>query len=131
MIVEALPIWQLTILRTTHLITDLLIALNSIVLLTKFAKLPEKIFGLYMMAFLLIIDLTFPLMTMLTAIFTVQDKVYLIFGVSIYRFSLYWSTAIAIFTYLILVKGKTVVKKAFTNRALMCCSVLSLLCPLM
>jgi len=109
--------------------TNILIIIFSAIVLLKFTKLREKTGGLYMILVLTIADLSFPVMNALTIEFVNSNDSALLFAaISSFqnRFSLYWSAAIAIYTYQILVSRdfdeKVFIKKSF----IITCAIVSI-----
>jgi len=124
--------WQHSTLLIIGWAINITVTISSFIFLGRFYRLREKTNTLLMIVVLVIANLLFPLTTMIIEPFTKTDyNVFLPFGVGFYRFSLCWSAALALFSYLILVKGRTLNVKYFMRRALITCLLFSLLCPLM
>ena len=108
--------------------TNLLIIFFASIVLLRFTKLRDKTAGLYMILILTISDLLFPLMNILTIQFVNSFQSAVIFGsISsfINRFSLYWSAAIAIYTYQILTSRNFDENKFIKKSLIVCCSVVA------
>ena len=91
--------------------------------------------ALYLTMILNLIDLIFPLINVLTIIFFDHDSTFtfIITGIIyfFYQFSIYWTAALAIFSYLILGWKKSLNLRVFATRSLTYCSLLSLVFPIM
>jgi len=124
--------WEFSTLSIIGWAINVTVTVSSFIFLRSFSKLREKTNSLYMILILIVANLLFPLTTMIIEPFTETDyKVFLPLGVGFYRFSLCWSAALALFSYLILVKGKTLDIEYFMRRALITCLLFSLLCPIL
>jgi len=114
--------------------TDIVTTTASLIFLWSFFKVHEKTHSQYMILILCLIDLLFPLVHMARLIFSKPDSntdAFFYTSVCIYRFSLYWSAAIAICSYIIIIGRKTFSTKKFTIISFFICLVLTTYCPLM
>jgi len=113
---------------------DLLIIFCTIPYIRKFRKLEEKTHGQYMIFILCISNLVYPITNIVRFIFLqygFSDDNFYPITVSSFRFSLFWSAAIAFFSYLILVKKSIVDAQKYIGRALTFCLLATLICPTM
>lgn len=121
------------IVRYTGWVTDLITAVCALKFLYSFRNLKERTPGLYMVLILSISDLAYPITNMFRLTFQngLNGDFFYPLAVYIYRFSLYWSTIIAVFTYFVIAKKKTFDPDRFIIRGAILCLCASLLCPLM
>jgi len=106
----------------------------ALIFFVSFKRQRNKNSGMYMIFVLSIGDLTFPIISMLAmiSIFGMEvSKSLPIFSVGLYHFSLYWSTAMAIFCFKILSQKEFISDRRFIILSLVWCSVLSFLFSLM
>ncbi len=112
--------------------TNGIITLASIVFFLNFTRTQNKTYASYMVLILNMSDMTFPLMSILTELFkssTSFNEFNCAFGPATYRFSLYWSTAIAYFVFLVVKKKILFNPRRFILYALILCLFLaSLFC---
>jgi len=109
-------------------VSNIIIIIASFIFLSKFIALKGKNYGLYMILILNVSDLTFPL-TNIIQLFVDNPTVETILssmGPAIYRFSLYWSTAIALFVYLVVQGERLFNPKIFVIWAMVVCTLFSL-----
>lgn len=129
-----LPAWEAEIFKWINWMINVTIAVASLIFFYRLIRLRERTTGHYMIFVLTLSDLAFPMMNMLTTTILqgkVTDSVLYIIAVWVYRFSLYWSTAIAILTYLILAESKIINSRGFFIKSIIGCFVTSLFCPLL
>ncbi len=121
------------IIRYAGWTTDLITATCAIKFLWSWRNLRERTPGLYMVLILSIFDLLYPITNMFRLTFQSSNsgKIFYPIAVYIYRFSLYWSTVISIFTYYVIAKKKTFDPDNFIKRGVLICLGAALLCPLM
>jgi len=101
--------------RVEAWLNNIIITISSLIFLYSFCKLQTKTYAVYMVLILNITDLTFPFLNFLSASFPAESTISQFtgsLGPPLYRLSLYWSTAIAYFVYLV-VK----VQKVFNPRS--------------
>jgi len=116
------------ILETIAWITNGIITLASIVFFLNFTRAQNKTYASYMVLILNMSDMTFPLMSILTELFKSSisfNEFNCAFGPSTYRFSLYWSTAIAYFVFLVVKKKILFNPRRFILYALIICLLLA------
>jgi len=100
---------------------------------TNILKLKEKTSGFKMILILSIIDIIFALNNIFRIIFSsylIEDDLFPL-TVGLARYCLYWTVAISIFTYKVIVQQKIFDANKFIKSALMVCFIASLLCPFM
>jgi len=117
-----------SVFETIAWTTNAIITLASLVFFLNFARAQNKTYASYMVLILNISDMTFPVMSILMALFnnsTSLNEFNSAFGPSTYRFSLYWSTAIAYFVFLVVKKKILFNPKRFIIYALVLCLILS------
>ncbi len=115
-------------------VTNTLVIVASVFFLAKFYTLNSKNYGLYMILILNLIDLTFSLSNIIVINFVksqeIQDS-FSLFGPALYRFSLFWSTAIAYFVFLVVRRRSIFDPKRFIIKALLLCLFLASLVLIM
>jgi len=102
----------------------------AFVFLINFSRIKEKTASLYLVLVLSLSDLTYPLLNTLTMQFVNGQTAAVIFsaiGVSIYHFSLFWSTIMAIFCYCVLDYRRSVNIRAFVTSSVLACLTLATL----
>jgi len=122
------------ILRIEGWATDAITITASIIFLWSFSKIREKTHSQYLILILCLVDLLFPIAHMARLILPSTDTLdnyFFYISVGIYRFSLYWSTAIAISSYIIIIGRTSYDTKKFTISAFIICLILTSYCPLM
>jgi len=127
-----LPAWEAQLFQYLNWVINTLIVSASLIFYYKFLKLRERTTGHYMIFVLTLSDLIFPAMNMLTTTILkgkVPDDILYIIAVAVYRFSLYWSTAIAIFSYMILAQSQIINSRSFFIKAFFSCFILTFFCP--
>ena len=127
------PRWEVIAFKAITWIINTLIVGSTLIFLFHFIRLRTKSTGMYMILVLTLSDLSFPLMNMITNFVVgtgeINENALYITAVGMYRFSLYWSTAIAVFSYLILAENMIFTGKKFLLYSLLICGILSLFCP--
>ena len=130
---DTLPSWDITIFKGTTWTINFLIIVSTAIFFVHFIRLRAKSIGMYMILVLTLSDLSFPLMNMITNFIVGTGEIYekslYITAVAMYRFSLYWSTALAIFSYLILGQMLTFNGKKFLLYSLLICAICAFFCP--
>jgi len=119
---------DLNLVQTVALVTNILTFTGVGIFLIGFAKIKVKSPGLYFILVLSISDLAYPLVNALTTQFVLGQtsaEVYVALSVFLYHFSLTWSTAMAIFCYLILDWRRSIDVKSFILWSVACCCVIS------
>jgi len=97
------------------------------------ARLKEMNAGVKMILILCVSDLAHSLKTIVDSLMIRDQESALTLsyiGIYIYRWSLYWSVVIALFSYIVIVKKVLFDPNAFIRRALKYCSFLACICPL-
>ena len=115
-------------------IADFLIIVCTIKFIMTFRKLDEKTYGQYMIFILCIANLVYPLTNIAKFIVTeygFSDDNFYPITVSSFRFSLFWSAAIASYSYLVLVKKHIVDTPKYMRQAFFLCCCATLICPTM
>ena len=115
-------------------ISTIITILAVLFFLWSFFRLKEKSYSQYMILILTIADFGYPLKITFDYYF-VRDitSAYIMtyFGIYIYRWSLYWSAIIGIFTHKLLTQDFTFNPKRFMIKAIVWCTILSAAAPLM
>ena len=127
-----MPDWEAQLFKILNWTINTMIVLASSIFYYRFFKLRERTTGHYMIFVLTISDLIFPAMNMLTTTVLqgkVSDDILYLIAVAVYRFSLYWSTAIAIFSYMILAQTGIINSRSFFMKAFLSCLILTFFCP--
>jgi len=113
---------------------NIITGFTVLLFLISFFRLKEKSSSQYMILILTISDFGYPLKSMLDYYF-VKDlpTSYLssCFGSYIYRWSLYWSVAIGLFTYKLLTVSYAFNPKRFIIKSICWCTILSTAAPIM
>ena len=118
------------ILRIIAWTANILTIIVSFIFLICFYRIKGKTAGLYLVLVLSLSDLTYPLLNALTMFFVNGQTAAVVFsavGVSIYHFSLFWSTVMAIFCYFVLDYRRSVNIKAFVTSSVLCCSAVAIM----
>ena len=115
-------------------ISTIITILAVLFFLWSFFRLKEKSYSQYMILILTIADFGYPLKITLDYYF-VRDlpSAYIMsyFGTYVYRWSLYWSATIGIFTYKLLTQDHIFNPKRFIIKAVIWCSIFSASAPLL
>ena len=122
------------ILRIEGWATDIATTTASVIFLWSFYKIPEKTHSQYLILILCLVDLLFPFVHMARLILPSTDTLdtyFFYISVCIYRFTLYWSTAIAISSYIIIIWRTSYNTKKFTIIAFIICLILTPYCSLL
>ncbi len=128
------PEWQSLMLEISDLIIGSITMIAAITFFCSFMKLKERTHGQYMILVLCVVDLIYPIMNILTTIFVRSEDSAAVFGclgIYIFRFSLYFSTAISIFAYFILQQKQSFDPYRFRRYSVIICVILALFCPTM
>lgn len=107
---------------------DCFTILISFAFLYIFLKIKDKTTGHYMVIVLTIADLLLHFQSMLILIFLPlqsDPSTWVFINLALYRFTLYWSTLIAIFIYLIIKQKKAFNPKKFLGVGFVACIVLA------
>jgi len=126
--------FQQTLTETSHWIISTITIVASIIFLRSFQKSRKKTSSLYMILILSIADLCFPIVNVAVLLFMRSQSTATLFFVLesfLYRFSLYWSTAFSILTFLILSKGVSFSTSTFMKSAFVLAFGLAFICPYM
>jgi len=131
---EARTSFQQNLTEISHWVISTVTIIASMIFLKSFQKTKKKTPSLYMIMILSIADLFFPITNVAVLLFMRSEETATLFFVIesfLYRFSLYWSTALAILTYLILSKGISFKAGTFMKRAFIVSFGLAFICPSM
>ena len=131
---EARTSFQQNLTEISHWMISTVTIIASIIFLKRFKNTKKKTTSLYMIMILSIADLFFPITNIAVLLFMRSEGTATLFFVIesfLYRFSLYWSTALAILAYLILSKGISFRESTFMKRAFFLSFGLAFICPSM
>jgi len=125
---------QQHITEISHWIVISLSLIATIVFLRSYRKRRDKSTSMYMIFVLSLADILFPILNITVLLFLRDEQsavTALIFEVFLYRFSLNWSTCLAISTFLILCKELVFNAKKFMFYGLFISLAYGFICPIM
>jgi len=125
---------QAKLSETLGWISDSITIIASLFFLITYAKLKRKTIGHYMVLVLSISDLAIPLNHMIGMSFQeegIYPKVFFPLMTTVLHFSLYWAAAMAVFTYLVVVKKLYFKVRRFVLNCFLVCLILCPYCALL